>query len=207
VVFNENVVRNQVSASRRIDSPEVLRFAQDDKVFKLHIEKGAEKQAWVYAMSGNRDNVLKRSVIFVVLCLTSLLSSGQNAGPTAAPSDRWTEQKANTWYQQQPWLVGSDYIPADAINQLEMWQAESFDPQQIDKELGWAEGLGMNTMRVFLHDLVWQQDAAGFRTRIDSFLTIRPSLESTTRDGCRAPEQTRSAMRRSIPGLRGMCEE
>jgi hypothetical protein len=68
--------------------------------------------------------------------------------------------------------VGSDYIPATAINELEMWQAESFDPKRIDLELGWAEGLGMNTMRVFLHDLLWQQDAEGFRKRIDEFLKI-----------------------------------
>jgi hypothetical protein len=89
-----------------------------------------------------------------------------------AQSQRWTEAKANAWYQSQPWLVGSNYIPANAINELEMWQAATFDPQQIDKELGWAEGLGMNTMRVFLHDLLWQQDAAGFKQRIDVFLSI-----------------------------------
>ena len=76
---------------------------------------------------------------------------------------RWTEAKANDWYQHQPMLVGSNYLPASAINELEMWQADSFDPTQIDKEFGWAESLGMNTMRVFLHDLVWQQDSAGFK--------------------------------------------
>jgi hypothetical protein len=85
---------------------------------------------------------------------------------------RWSEEKAAAWYQQQPWLVGSDFIPADAINQLEMWQADSFDPQEIDKELGWAEAIGMNTMRVFLHDLLWQQDSEGFTQRIDQFLAI-----------------------------------
>jgi hypothetical protein len=89
-----------------------------------------------------------------------------------AQSPRWTEAKADAWYQSQPWLVGSNYIPTNAINELEMWQAATFDPQQIDKELGWAEGLGMNTMRVFLHDLLWQQDAAGFKQRIDTFLSI-----------------------------------
>jgi Cellulase (glycosyl hydrolase family 5) len=89
-----------------------------------------------------------------------------------AQSQRWTEAKANAWYQAQPWLVGSNFIPSNAINELEMWQADSFDPQEIDKELGWAESLGMNTMRVFLHDLLWQQDAAGFKKRIDTFLTI-----------------------------------
>ena len=80
-----------------------------------------------------------------------------------AETQRWTAEKANAWYQQQSWLVGSNYIPANAINELEMWQAETFDPQQIDKELGWAQGLGMNTMRVFLHDLPWKQDPAGFK--------------------------------------------
>ena len=89
-----------------------------------------------------------------------------------AQSQRWPEKQANDWYRQQPWLVGSNYIPANAINELEMWQAETFDLQTIDKELGWAESIGMNTMRVFLHDLLWQQDAAGFRQRIDQFLRI-----------------------------------
>jgi hypothetical protein len=91
---------------------------------------------------------------------------------TALGAERWSEQKAKDWYARQPWLIGSNYNPASAINQLEMWQADSFDPKRIDLELGWAEGLGMNTMRVYLHDLLWQQDAEGFKRRLDQFLTI-----------------------------------
>src|SRR6267154_753351 len=87
-------------------------------------------------------------------------------------SQRWSESEANAWYAGQPWLVGSNYVLADAINQLEMWQATTFDPQRIDTELSWAEGLGMNTMRVFLHDLLWQQDATGFKRRLEVFLGI-----------------------------------
>lgn len=90
----------------------------------------------------------------------------------AAARERWTPQQAKAWYAGQKWLVGSNYINASAINQLEMWQQVSFDPAQIDRELGWAEGMGMTTMRVFLHDLLWQQDAAGFKKRIDTFLAI-----------------------------------
>ena len=89
-----------------------------------------------------------------------------------ADTGRWSEAKAKAWYAKQPWLVGSNYIPATAINELEMWQADTFDPATIDKELGWAEGLGMTTMRVFLHDLPWQQDAAGYQARIGRFLEI-----------------------------------
>lgn len=90
----------------------------------------------------------------------------------SAQAQKWSEQKANEWYGRQPWLVGSNYVPATAINELEMWQADTFDPKRIDAELGWAESLGMNTMRVFLHDLLWKQDAEAFKKRLDTFLGI-----------------------------------
>jgi hypothetical protein len=102
-----------------------------------------------------------------LLCLSLFYAAISSAQPS-----RWTEQRANDWYAQQPWLVGSNYIPATAINELEMWQADTFDPQRIDLELGWAESIGLNTMRVFLHDLLWEQDAPGFQKRIDTFLAI-----------------------------------
>ena len=85
---------------------------------------------------------------------------------------RWSEKKANKWYAKQPWLVGCNFSPSTAINQLEMWQADTFDPETIDRELGWAEGLGMNVVRVYLHDLLWQQDSKGFIERIDHFLKL-----------------------------------
>lgn len=85
---------------------------------------------------------------------------------------RWTADKANHWHASLPWLFGSNYVPSTAINQLEMWQASTFDPLRIDQELGWAHDLGMNCMRVFLHDLLWQQDAQGFVKRIHAFLDI-----------------------------------
>jgi hypothetical protein len=92
----------------------------------------------------------------------------------AAPAQqqRWSEKEASEWYAKLPWLVGSNYTPATAINQLEMWQRDTFDPKRIDLELGWAESLGMNTMRVFLHDLLWQQDPGGFESRVARFLAI-----------------------------------
>jgi len=108
------------------------------------------------------------SVFIRALLIAAALSTSAMGDQTA----RWTEQKANAWYAQQPWLVGSNYIPRSAINQLEMWQAATFDPVEIDQELSWAESMGMNTMRVFLHDLLWQQDPAGFQRRIDQFLMI-----------------------------------
>ena len=85
---------------------------------------------------------------------------------------RWAAEKANDWYEKQPWLVGCNFIPSTAINQIEMWQARSFDPETIERELGWAAEIGFNSVRVFLHDLVWQADADGFRRRIDQFLEL-----------------------------------
>src|SRR6266513_6325252 len=102
----------------------------------------------------------------VALLLTLPLSIG------AQGRARWTPEHARAWADSTGWLVGSNFAPSTAINQLEMWQADTFDPQTIDRELGWAESLGMNTMRVFLHNLLWEQDAHGFLNRLDQFLAI-----------------------------------
>jgi len=106
---------------------------------------------------------LKVLALITVFLVNTLLASAR---------PRWTESEANAWYSRQAWPLGSNFIPSSAINELEMWQADTFDPQEIDKELGWAQGAGMNTMRVFLHDLLWEQDVPGFKQRMDTFLTI-----------------------------------
>ena len=107
-----------------------------------------------------------RFLSVLVLALTTTVCHAQTA------SDRWSQEKANTWYAQQPWLVGANFVPSDAINQLEMFQAATFNPALNDKELGMAESIGMNTMRVFLQDQLWAQDPEGFRQRLDTFLNI-----------------------------------
>lgn len=87
--------------------------------------------------------------ILSLLSITLLLWIGVCWPVLAQTRARWPERQARAWYARQPWLVGSNYAPANAINEIEMWQAETFDPAAIDKDWGWAEGLGMNTMRVF----------------------------------------------------------
>jgi len=89
-----------------------------------------------------------------------------------ANDQAWSLEKANDWYHAKPWLVGCNFAPSSAINQLEMFQAESFDPATIDRELGWAEQLGFNSVRVSLHNLLWKQDPEGFYGRLDSFLAL-----------------------------------
>ena len=84
----------------------------------------------------------------------------------------WTAKQANDWYAKQPWLVGCNFIPSSAINELEMWQADTFDPATIDRELGWAEGIGFNVIRVYLHNLLWETDKDGLKKRINDFLVM-----------------------------------
>nr|WP_214460520.1 cellulase family glycosylhydrolase [Flavihumibacter fluvii] len=84
----------------------------------------------------------------------------------------WAAEKAQSWYDRQKWIVGANFIPSSAINQLEMWQADSFDTTTISKELGWARDIGFNTIRVYLHHKAWEADKSGFINRIDQYLSI-----------------------------------
>ncbi len=120
-----------------------------------------------------------------VLCILLLLVAPSLLAQTkrravfkrgASGEARWTEERANNWYAKHKWISGANYIPATAINQLEMWQAETFDPYTIEKELGWAKKIGFNTMRVFLHSVAWNADPIGFKRRIDTYLSISEKL-------------------------------
>jgi len=85
---------------------------------------------------------------------------------------RWEAGRAWRWYRALPWLCGFNYVPSTAINTTEMWQAETFDAQTIDRELGWAHSLGLNSCRVFLQYLVWEGDPEGFLARLERFLVL-----------------------------------
>lgn len=147
-------------------------------------------------------NVIHKAarLLVVVLLLTHAA-----AFQTLAATQKWTESKANEWYKSQGFLVGSNYNPASAINELEMWQADTFDPKRIDLELGWAADIGMNTMRVYLHDLAYKQDPKGFLERVDRFLAIaekhkiKPML--VLFDSCWDPFPVAGKQRAPRPGI------
>jgi hypothetical protein len=141
----------------------------------------------------------------LVPALLVLVLSGLVHARSPQPAERWSEKQAAEWYAKQPWLVGSNYIPATAINELEMWQADTFDPKRIELELGWAQTIGLNTMRVFLHDLPWRQDPQGFQKRIETFLQIadkhkiRPLF--VLFDSCWDPDPRLGKQRAPRPGV------
>jgi hypothetical protein len=108
--------------------------------------------------------------IIACCCASLVLFVSVSKAQIARPV--WDHDKAVVWYAQEPWLRGCDFIPSTAINQLEMWQADSFDTATIDRELGYAESIGLNCMRVFLHHAAWQEDAMGFKERMAQYLDI-----------------------------------
>ena len=147
------------------------------------------------------SDLQKRLRDAICACVLMSVVLAQSAGA----QQRWSEEQANAWYAQQPWLVGANFLPSTAINELEMWQADTFDEPTIDRELGWAEGIGMNTMRVFLHNLLWEQDPKGFTKRMDTFLAIaarhhiRPVF--VLFDSCWDPHPKLGPQHPPIPGV------
>ncbi|HEY4207937.1 MAG TPA: 1,4-beta-xylanase [Puia sp.] len=110
-------------------------------------------------------------MIAILLFNTSLAQTGDTV-QSGQENPTWTKEKANEWYTGKGWLRGCDFIPSTAVNQLEMWQADTFDTATIDRELGFAESIGLNCMRVFLHHVAWQEDSPGFKGRMDKYLSI-----------------------------------
>jgi len=106
------------------------------------------------------------AIAVIILFLSSGCQTNNNQG------QKWSEKQAAEWFAKVGWLRGSDFIPSTAINQLEMWQKETFDTTTINRELGWAEGIGMNCMRVYVHHLAWQVDKEGFKDRMNQYLSI-----------------------------------
>lgn len=117
---------------------------------------------------------MNSKLLFSVL-LTGLLLIAFSCNENQKPGERWSLEKALQWEEETGWLRGCNYQPRTAINQLEMWQEETFDPTTIDEELGWAEDLGFNVMRVYLHHFAWKQDKEGFKDRLDKYLEISDS--------------------------------
>ena len=136
------------------------------------------------------------------------LGQGRHAasGPVRPQSAVWTPARANAWYGAQPFIVGANFQPSTAINQLEMFQAASFDPATLDRELGWASSkFGMNATRVYLHDMLWAQDPQGFLDRLDRYLAIADRHGIRTMfvlfDSVWDPDSTLGPQRPPIPGV------
>ena len=116
---------------------------------------------------------------------------------------RWTPDRAWAWYNAQPWLVGCNFLPSSAVNDVEMWQEETFDPTTIDRELSWAKDLGFNSVRVFLNYVVWAADAKRLKKRFAEFLKIADrhgiSVMPVLLDDCNFAGRVAKAERQPAP--------
>lgn len=121
---------------------------------------------------GDRVDQVRRRTTLKLPLLAATGTALANAPRVSAAPARWSIERANDWYRAQGWLVGANYITSNAVNQLEMFQAGTFDAQRINTELRAAQQLGFNTVRVFLHDLLWAQDRSGFQRRLAQFVDI-----------------------------------
>jgi hypothetical protein len=106
------------------------------------------------------------------MALSELRSRGVLPGATVRSRARWDAGRAARWADETGWLVGCNFTPSTASNQLELWQPATFDPDTIDRELGWAADIGMNSIRLFLHDLMWVLEGEEFLDRVDRVLGI-----------------------------------
>jgi hypothetical protein len=113
-----------------------------------------------------------KNLLLTCFLLLFIISSSYAQSSTSNKSNVWSVEKANAWYAKHKWINGANFIPSTAINQLEMWQADTFDPATIDRELGYAEGIGFNAVRVFLHSVAWKEDPKGFKERVNKYLSI-----------------------------------
>ncbi|RBL89102.1 glycoside hydrolase 5 family protein [Chitinophaga flava] len=140
---------------------------------------------------------MRYPILFIALMF---ILSGHVYGQAA-----WSAEKANAWYQQQGWLRGANFIPSSAVNQLEMWQEATFDPQTIDRELGYAQATGFNIMRVYLHHVAWQQDRAGFKKRLQQYLDLAQKHQIKTMfvffDDCWRDSYQAGPQPQPIPGV------
>lgn len=87
---------------------------------------------------------------------------------------RWTEAKAQSWYDSLPWIKGFNYVPSYAGNTTEWWETP-LDTAVIGRELGWARDLHYTSTRVFLQYIVWKKDPAAFKRNFSLFLELASS--------------------------------
>lgn len=117
-------------------------------------------------------HITSRPALLIALLSALVAQFSALHGSSKETGERWTIEEAKAWREKTGWLCGANFQPSTAINQLEMWQSETFDPLTIDRELGYAASIGFNAMRVYLHHLAWKQDPAGFKKRVDEYLSI-----------------------------------
>ena len=115
---------------------------------------------------------MKKITTLPYIIFISLIFIQCQQTPPSVKDNRWSEERSWQWHKEYGWMIGSNFNPSTSINQLEFWQEDTYDPETIERELEWSAELGMNTHRVYLHNLLWDQYSLGFMKRIENYLEI-----------------------------------
>jgi hypothetical protein len=92
------------------------------------------------------------------LVLTGLALSLVATGYGAQPAEDFSSMR------------GANYVPSYARNDVQLWL--DFDPAVIDRELGYAQRLRLNTVRVFLQFAVYEREPQRFLERFETSLAL-----------------------------------
>lgn len=98
---------------------------------------------------------------------------------------------------------GANYVPSSAVNDCQFW--EEYDEPTIERELGFAEQLGLNSVRVFLQYLVFEADPVAALAKFDAFCSAASrhgmSVLPVLFDDCFGPEPALAPYPLPVEGL------
>ena len=87
---------------------------------------------------------------------------------------QWSKERAWEWYNSRPWIRGCNYLPANCVNRIEMWQEYNSDKvfETMEEEFKLIQSIGYNSIRVIIEFLVWDKEHDGYMERFERFLTL-----------------------------------
>jgi hypothetical protein len=71
-------------------------------------------------------------------------------------------------------IRGFNYTPSTATNDISFWR--DYDEALVERELGYAKRLGLNSARVFLAYVVWEREPEAFIRRLRHFVRAAHAL-------------------------------
>ncbi len=116
------------------------------------------------AYTGSRMHTIVL-LVGVSLALVAAPLSAQNANEQAGA----TIEEVPDFSQ----IRGANYVPSYASTSVGMWK--DFDPQVIDRELALARRLSLNSVRVFLPYVVYEDDPQTFLKHVERFVELSAS--------------------------------
>jgi len=98
------------------------------------------------------------------LAMGSCLHAAEDQPPRGTEAGAWECYDTSTW-------VGANYTAAYAVNQVQFWH--DFRPDVVERELSAAKKyFGITTLRVYLHNVNFDEEKEVFLPNIESFLKI-----------------------------------